>query len=301
MNIFRSPANTSRGTLGVKTQRLSTPNLDCKTGSIGLKNLAPNRETTALAPAQNYASIAGGLFILLFVPALALTWFSPGACAALASFVPLQRPAAEAAAPTLAEQVTSVLADWMNTAAVATPDAAPEATRVAQQLSQQNAATQALHDQQTNQVNQAILTIQLAALKTNIATFMTSVADNTRSTAKPPFSPYQLAHARSAGLHQEIVLLRQAIAQLTNPAASILLQQQLNLRYQEVTALDHAYKTLTGRRALPTAIYNNLVSLDTAIATANANGLTAEQQEFSTGRLLPVNSSPFTFTAGNVP
>src|SRR3989442_1229185 len=81
-------------------------------------------------------------------------------------------------------------------------------------------------------------------------------------------TPYGLAHAQSSNMHVQIELLRRGIAQITNPFALTLLNQQLNLRYQEATALDVAYRTLTARKASPTTVYNTLVSLDAAFIQA---------------------------------
>jgi hypothetical protein len=258
------------------------------------------RYKEVLQRCSDVVRIPGAFFLLAIVPFVALAWFGPTAWSAVGVLSPNRAAMAPLAGPAAGPQYSNVFTDWTDTASVATPSASAEASRVSSQLNQQIAALKTLHDQQTSQVNQAILVIEMTSLQSNADTFSSSVLTSSGK-ASPGLTPYELAHARSAGMHQEILLYRQALTQLTNQAAATLLLQQLNLKYQEATALDHSYRSLTGRHATPTAIHNSLVALNTAINTASNNGLAAQQQEFSSGKLIPVNSSPFTFSSSTAP
>jgi hypothetical protein len=234
--------------------------------------------------------------VLIGVPVLALSWFSPWACQGLGAVGPALQARITTPQGAAANDNNNVLTAWSDTqtdASTLNPDASDQANKFAQQITQMLAAlqTQAVH--QTDPVKQGVLLIEATALKTNMQQYDLSIANNTTAQG---LSPYNYAHARSIGLHQEIGQLRLAVKGLTSPITSTLVAQILNLRYEEATALDKNYKILTGRHASPTTILNFLVSFDSATATADATARTAQTQELATGVILPANASPFTFS-----
>jgi hypothetical protein len=233
----------------------------------------------------------GSAFLLFLVPVVAVAGFCPAAWSSLVGATYAVAPASRPQA--MAPQDKMVLESGTDTATV-TPNALSEAATVLKLYDQNVAALQSLTNQQTDPVKNGTLGIETTALQGAMQSFTTSVIGNPK--APNGLTPYGLAHADSAALHQQINLLRQGIHQITNTFALTLLEQQLNLAYQEATVLDSTYRKLTAARTNPTTLFNTLVAFDQAVALATAGAFTAQQQEVATGNLLAVNASPFTFS-----
>jgi hypothetical protein len=237
-----------------------------------------------------------GAVVLFGVPLSALMWFAPGAWQSLGTIGPTVQSRFAASLTAGTPHSNNVLGEWSDTASTPadlTPDSSAEAAKVVNTLTQQLAALQTQAGQQSDPIKLGTLSIEATTLKTNLQTFSTIV---TNSMTQQGLSPYDLAHARSGGLHQEINQLRLAVKQLTNQASATVVAQILNLRYEEATALDHGYRSLTGQRASAASILSNLTSLDQLMFSADTGARSAQTQEVTTGIIVPVNASAFTFS-----